>query len=204
MESFSGQALCRTRHAAHARRRRLRARGSIAARRRSADLGLSMLEVVVSATLVVAILFASATLFDSSRSLASSLGNERTAMIRVDRSLTRLKGDIRSASLATASHLDGSSFDDGDTGAGLSIRTVRANGAAPALLTTIVFSYDSARGELVRRQGQIETVVARGITAFTVTRDDTAFVFSVTSAAGPEDDRGRTSRGSLRVVARNP
>ena len=58
--------------------------------------------------------------------------------------------------------------------------------------------------ELIRREGLIETLLARGITGFTAERQGSSFVFTVSAESGPNDDRRRQASGSLRVMARNP
>lgn len=176
--------------------------------RRNRAAGLTLIEVVIATVLLVAVLGSAVTLLDTSNDLAQSVNDERAASMRVDRALGAIADEFRKGSLATATHLDGTTFSDGDTGTGFQIRPIEGWNGAAIQGTQVRYEYSvpagATEGELIRREGPIETLLARGITSFDVSRDRSAFVFTVTAASGPMDDRRRTATGSLRVMARNP
>lgn len=174
-------------------------------RRRS---GLTLVEVAVSVVLLVGVLGGAISLMDTSVGLAQSVNDERAAAMRVDRALGAIADEFRKGSLATATHLDDSTFSDGDTGAGFRIRPVNGwNGVAQQgnqITYSFVLPSGATEGQLIRQEDVVQTVLARGITSFTVTRQGSSFVFSVTARSGPDDDRRRTASGTVRVMARNP
>ena len=170
--------------------------------------GMTLIEVLIAVVLLSAVLGSAMTLLDTSNDLAQSVNDERAAAMRVDRALSAIADEFRRGSLATATHLDGTTFSDTDTGTGFQIRPIEGWDGAAVLGDQIRYEYSIAAGasdgELVRREGAIETLLARGITSFAVERSGSAFVFTVTAASGQLDDRRRTASGSLRVMARNP
>ncbi len=166
--------------------------------------GFTLIETIIATTLVAAILGGAISLLDASQKLAESATNERTAARRVDRALTRMSQELRRGSLATVRQLDASSFDDGETDLGFSVQPVTGWDGGPILGDRVTYEFDATTGELVRDDGLVETVLSRGLTAFTVSRTDTMFTFSTATTAGPTDDRRRTATGTLSMVARNP
>ena len=175
---------------------------------RPSQSGMTLIEVVIATVLLVAVLGSALTLLDTSNSLAQSVNDERAAAMRVDRALGSIADEFRKGSLATATHLDGTTFSDGDAGDGFQIRPIEGWNGAAVLGTQIRYELSievgAPAGELVRREGSIETLLARGITDFSVTRDGSSFLFTVQSQSGQQDDRLRTASGTLRVMARNP
>ncbi len=176
-------------------------------RRRSAR-GFTLVETVISVALVVGVLGAAVALLDTSNDLAQSVNDERAAAIRVDKGLTSISEEFRKGSLATVLHLDGTTFSDGDTDVGFMMRRVVGwNGStvqSAQVRYEVVTSSGFGTGELIRQEGTLQTVLARGITAFRVTRSGTSFTFQIDAASGQTDDRQRKASGSVRVVARNP
>ena len=170
--------------------------------------GLTLVEVVISVVLLAAVLGGAVTLLDTSSDLAQSVNDERAAAMRVDRALGAIADEFRRGSLATATQLDGTTFSDGETDTGFQIRPIQGWDGAAVLGTQVRYEFSidagATEGELVRRSGAIETLLARGITSFSVQRTGSAFVFTVTAESGPNDDRRRRSSGSLQVMARNP
>lgn len=170
--------------------------------------GLTLVEVVISVVLLAGVLGSALALLDTSSDLAQSVNDERAAATRVDRALAKIADEFRKGSLASAAHLDETNFSDGDTGTGFRIRKTLGWDGGPILGEEVCYELvvpaGAAEGELVRREGAIETVLARGVTSFQVTRNGSAFDFTATAASGQTDDRRRTATGSLRVMARNP
>jgi len=176
--------------------------------RTPAEAGLTLVEVVIAVVLLAAVLGSAVTLLDTSSDLAQSVNDERAAAMRVDRALASIADEFRKGSLATAQHLDGSTFSDGDTGTAFQIQPILGWDGTAILGTQVRYEYTIAagatEGELVRREGAIETLLARGITSFGIQRIGSAFEFTVTAESGQTDDRRRRASGSLRVMARNP
>jgi prepilin-type N-terminal cleavage/methylation domain-containing protein len=170
--------------------------------------GLTLIEVMIAVVLLTAILGSAVTLLDTSNELAQSVNHERAAASRVDRALAVISDEFRKGSLATVTHLDDSTFSDGDTGTGFHIRPVEGWNGSAILGDQVEYEFSlpvgETEGELVRREGGLETLLARGITSFSAERIGSSFEFTVTAESGPEDDRRRRSSGSLRVMARNP
>ena len=170
--------------------------------------GLTLVEIVIAVVLLAAVLGSAVTLLETSGDLAQSVNDERAASMRVDRALSSIADEFRKGSLATATHVDGSTFSDGDTDVGFQIRPIEGWNGSAVLGDQVRYEFSlpvgAADGELVRREGAVETLLARGITSFTVERSGSAFVFTVAAASGQLDDRRRVATGSLQVMARNP
>lgn len=177
-------------------------------RRVRSDRGLTLLEVTIAVVLIASVAGGALALLDSSNALTRSVNDQRAAALRVDRALASISDEFRKGSLATAVHLDGTTFGDGESGTGFQIRPVRGwNGS---VLTGDLVRYEfelptgATEGELVRTEGGVETVLVRGITSFDVSRSGNVFVFKASSRSGPTDDRERRASGEIRVMARNP
>ncbi len=177
-------------------------------RRRERECGLTLVEIVIATALLAAVLASAVKLLDASNDLARSMSDERAAAMRIDRALGSISDEFRRGSLATITHLDGTPFTDGDTGTGFRLQPIDGWNGGPVLGTELRYEFSlpigAAEGELVRREGVVETILARGITSFAVTRTANSFDFAVTAGAGPANDRRRLARGSIRVMARNP
>ena len=172
------------------------------------SLGLSLVETTVSISLAAAVLGGATALMDASDALAKSANDRSAAVNRVDRSLAPFAEAVRMGSLASMRHLDGSTFDDGESGVGFTIQPVRGFSGTPTLGAPVTYRLDlpiaAASGEMVGVEGAVETLLARGITSFTVSRAANLLTFQISSRSGPTNDRARTGTGSLQVVARNP
>ena len=170
--------------------------------------GLTLIEVVIAVTLLVAVLGSALSLLETSTDLAQSVNDERAASMRVDRALSKIADEFRRGSLATVTHLDSSTFSDGDTGTGFQINPIEGWSGSAVLGDQIRYEFlrgvGATEGELIRTQDGVQIVLARQITGFSVARTGSSFEFSVTARSGPTDDRERVSSGSLTVMARNP
>jgi len=170
--------------------------------------GLTLIEVVVATALLAGVLGGAFSLLDTSIDLSQSVNDERAAAMRVDRALGAIADEFRKGSLATAAHPDGSTFADGDTDTAFQLRPVTGWDGTAQQGTQVGYSFvvpsGATEGQLVRQEGALQTVLARGITTFTVTRSGSSFLFAVTAQSGPADDRRRTASGNFRVLARNP
>jgi len=175
---------------------------------RTSSRGLTLIEVTVSVTLMVAVLGSAFALLDSSSELAQSVSDQRVASTRVDRALSAIADEFRKGSLATVQHPDGTTFSDTETDSGFQIRPVSGwnGGAVQGEFVTyqLILEPGATEGDLVRQELSVQTVLARSITSFTATRAGSAFTFQVTAFSGQMDHRRRSSTGTLRVMARNP
>ncbi len=176
--------------------------------RHGRSAGFTLIEVVIAMALMSIVLGGAVTLINTSTSLAQSIDNERIAAQRVDRALAKIADEFRKGSLATAVHPDGSTFEDGDAAVGYEIRPVTGWDGALVTGDLIGYRFDidvgATEGEIVKVEDSVETLLARGVTAFTVARSGNVFIFGVSARSGPTDDRERTATGELRVMARNP
>lgn len=170
--------------------------------------GLSLIEVMISATLGVMVLGGSGVLLTASNELALSANRTTTVQTRVDRALWPIVHEIRRASLATIRKADDTTFSDGETSVGISIsRVVGFDGSpilGPRTLYRLVTPAGAARGNLVAVSQGRTRVVARNVTAFSVTRTGRTFSLQISTREGPADDRGRSTAGSVAVAPRNP
>jgi len=169
---------------------------------------MTLVEVTIAVTLMAAVLGSAFALLDTSSGLAQSVSDQRVASMRVDRALSAIADEFRKGSLATAQHPDGTTFSDTDTDSGFQIRPITAwNGSASQadfVSYQLIRAAGATEGDLVRQELSVQTIVARSITSFNVSRAGSAFVFEITAASGQLDDRRRIATGTLRVMARNP
>jgi hypothetical protein len=167
-----------------------------------------MVELAVSATLLVGVLAGTNAMVSASSDLSRSTTDEGTASARSDRALQLLSTAIRRGSLATLQHLDDSAFVDGETDTGFKIQeNVGYNGDA-VLDTVATYWFELPTGKI---EGSIKVtqdgftrVLATGVTAFSVRRTGTLLTFDVSTRSGPTDARERTSHAIVRVATRNP
>lgn len=175
---------------------------------RSSEHGFTLLEMVISTVVLTAVLGGAYMLMLSSQDLATSATNDQIALDRVDRALASAAKEVRWGSLASARKLDGTTFSDGDADNGFALR--RVEGWSGTAVTGDLVQYQlvvptgETEGELVRSEGGLQTVVARGLTGFQVARAGDLFTLTASSQSGPDDDRLRTATGSVQITARNP
>ena len=174
---------------------------------RRALSGLTLIETVVGAALLSIVAGVAFQLLEASRDLAESSCNQHLADVRVDRGLAMIERDFRSGSLSSAQHMDGTPFGDGESGAGFAIRPVVGWEGGAVLGELVEYRLEiqagESDGEVVRTVGAIETTLATEVTSFVVTRTGTEFTMTMAARSGPDDDRGRSATGTLRVLARN-
>jgi hypothetical protein len=169
---------------------------------RRGDVGHTIVELTLSATILVGVLTGAHMMVSSSGGLASSSANQGVASNRVSRSLHVMTDALRRGSLASARHLDGSNFADGDVEAGFQIREVEAYRGGPVLGSLTSYRLDA--GQVIRSENGVEEVLANGVTALSVTRTGNIFIISISARSGPTDDRGRVAVASEQALARNP
>jgi len=169
--------------------------------------GFTLLEVVTATTIAGVLVGSAVRLLLTTGDLAFTATHQRTASQRVERTLTRVGAELRRSSAASAEHADGSTFADGETGTALSIRPVSGWEGAAVLGDRIQYRLEvpagATEGELIRDDGLIETLIARRVSGFDVARDGSVFTVTVSARSGPDDDRERTSTGSLSILTRN-
>lgn len=176
-------------------------------RGRLAQSGRTVIEVIIAAALLAFVVGGTVHLLSTSRQLAISSADQHLCDMRTERGLAAIERDLRQGSLASIQHLDGTTFADGDSGAGLTFLPVTGWSGAAVLGDPIEYRLDlpsgETEGDLVRSVAGIETTLATGVTEFTATRTGQVFAFTLSTRAGPDDDRGRSSSGTLSVVTRN-
>lgn len=177
-------------------------------RRSRSARGLTIVEVTISAALLVGVLAGTNALVATSSGLARSTSDEGTAGARADRALQLLTQAIRHGSMATLQHVNGSAFADGESGTGFKIQAdVGYNGTA--ILGTVA-TYQIAipggatEGSITQTQDGITRILVSGVTAFTVTRAGTLLTLDVSTRAGPADDRRRAVHAIVQATTRNP
>jgi len=177
-------------------------------RRGRSARGLTIVEVTVSAALLVGVLAGTNALVSASSGLARSTSDEGTAGARADRALQLLTQAIRHGSMATLQHVDGSAFVNGENGTGFKIQAdVGYNGSAIlGTVATYQFSLPggATEGSIVRIQDGITRILVNGVTAFTVTRTGTLLTLDVSTRSGPTDDRKRSVHAIVQATTRNP
>lgn len=170
--------------------------------------GFSILEVTVSVAALGGLLIVAGVVLRSAGGLAQSAADEGTVSNRVQQSLVPVANEIRRASFATFQGLDGTAFSDGETDVGIRYRRVVGFNGAPVLAAPSVVRFvrptGAATGEVLLDQGGVTMVLARQVTAFSVTRAGESFTVQVTARAGGADDTGRSQTGRMVVRARNP
>lgn len=177
-------------------------------RRRSA-LGLSAWEVVVATFLGFGVIGGGIAVTQSSTAVAASSAWDDSASRHVEQVLRALTDSVRTGSLATVRRPDGvTALLDGGSDAGISIQRVLGYAGDVQLDTAVTYTLEippgATSGDVLRRQGGVTQVVARGVTSLSVTRAGDNFTIVVAAHSGPEDDRGRNARGSVTVRTRNP
>jgi hypothetical protein len=170
--------------------------------------GMTIVEVAVSATILIAILAGTNAMMDTSSGVAQSTTNQGNASARADRALQLLASAIRKGSLATLQKLDGSTFSDGQNDVGFKIQEDTGyNGSAilgPITTYQFVLPVGATEGSITQTQNGVGRVLVNGVTAFTVTRAGDLLTLDVQTESGPADDRLRTVHGVVQVTTRNP
>lgn len=168
-----------------------------------------MIEMAVATVSSVLLIGAGVLLVSASGDAANSTIRTQTVQTRADRAIWPVVRDIRRGSLATLQQLDGTTFDDGTTGTGLSM--VPVTGWDGAALTGDRFTYwlaidaGETTGELMRSQtGMPDRVIASNVTDFTITRTDQRLVVTLSVRTGPDDHRGRAATATVEINPRNP
>ena len=172
--------------------------------RRRGERGFTLLETLVAAVLLVFVLGAAIGLMRTTRGLSESVHYSQQASQRIDQALAHTTDALRQGSVATMTTPDGTAFDDGTTASGFTIRPVVGYSGTPTLGDAATIGLDTTTGELVRAEGLIQTVLARNIESFEISRDGNRFTVTAASSAGPDDDRRRSVSATVRVLARNP
>jgi hypothetical protein len=165
---------------------------------------MTLIEVVIASTTLVAVLLGAEMMVSASSGVAQSTNDQGIANERAARVLRKLSGSLRKGSLASARRLDGLSFLDGGNDSGFQIREVLNFNGTPILGGLVSYRFDSATGEVIESEDGFDTVIAREVTSFSVQRSGTMFIFDVRTRSGPTDDRGRTAHATMQVAARNP
>jgi hypothetical protein len=176
-------------------------------RNRSAR-GLTILQTLISAALLVIVLAGANAMVSAGTNVAQSTTNLGTASNRADHSLSAIADALRRGSLASVRLLNDTAFTDGSSDTGFKIRTVQTFTGTPVLSTPITYRLDTpsgaSSGSLTRTQDGISRVLATGVTAFTVSRAGSLFTLDIRTRSGPTDDRARTIHAAVQVAARNP
>ena len=173
-------------------------------RRLRSSKGLTLLELIISASLSAVVLLGAGSMVSASTNLSQSSTNVGESTRRVDATLGELADAIRRGSLASARRSDGTNFASGTTDSGIQIRRVVGFRGTPVTSDLVAYRWDSTTGDVLRVEDAVVSILASHVTAFAITRTADLFTVTLTSRSGPQDDRGRTATGMLQIAARNP
>ena len=170
--------------------------------------GTSLVEVVLSLSAVLAVLAGAGAVAKSSNDLATSSGLADGSSRRVQRVLDTFADEIRRASQASITRVDGSAFETGATYRSFRYQRVTGYGGTlqvgPQLMIRYLRANTAPDGTVVRMNGSVQEILARNVTEFSVTRNGTAYTARVAVRLGGPTDRGRVARGEVTVQTRNP
>jgi hypothetical protein len=169
---------------------------------------MTAVELVIASVLLAVVLAGANMMVSASSGLAQSDNHVGIASNRSAHVLRTMTAAVRRASLASVRVLDGTTFSEGLADTGFQFREV-TNYVGSAVLSNLVeYRLDkpagAVEGQLLHVQDGVSSVIANGITAFSVARTGNVFTFDVRTRSGPLDDRGRTAHATVQVVARNP
>jgi hypothetical protein len=177
-------------------------------RQRLAASGFTVLEMLISAVVLVVVLAATAGLVEASRGLSQTSSDAVVASTRVDRALAPMADALRRGSLASVRRTDGANFGSGSADVGFSVRGIEAWSGRPVESAPVTYRFDlpafATEGEIVRVKDGVEEVLARGVTSFSVSRTGNVFELSIATTSGADAERAGKSAGVIRVSARNP
>jgi hypothetical protein len=177
-------------------------------RRNRSSAGVTIVEIAIGVALSTAVLGGAGMMLSSTGRVAQSTNDGGVASNRAAEVLDELGDALRRGSLASLRRADGTAFADGGTDSGFQVRQVASYSGGQVLAAAVTYRFEppsgDADGVVLRAEGAFETIVARGVTAFTVSRAGTLFTLNVRTRSGPADDRGRTQHAVLQVAARNP
>lgn len=177
-------------------------------RRTRSEGGLTIVEVAISAALLVGVLAGANAMVSASSGVAQSTNNLGIASNKADQTLRKVADAIRRGSIASVLRLDGTYFSAGATDTGFTIREVRTYTGVPVLSSPATYQFvlpsGQLEGSIERTQDGITRVIARGVASFSVSRTGNLFTFVLQTRSGPSDDRLRSIRATLQAAARNP
>ena len=170
--------------------------------------GISIVQTTISAALLVVILGGAATMVSASSALSKSSTDLGNASNRADRTLEALVDAMRVGSVASVLQPDGTYFSDGTTSDGFAIRAVTAyiggRVVGPSVLYRFVLPTGKTEGQIIRTENGVQSVVANGVTAFSITRTINLFTLDIRTRSGPTDDRERRVHATIQTTPRNP
>lgn len=176
-------------------------------RRRTA--GFTLIEFAASSFVGLLVVFAAARLLLGAGDLTDSINHSTRSEERADRALWTAVGMLRSASLSSAEHVDGSSFDDGEQARAVSVVVVDRFEEGVAVGDRMTLRWDlpaagTTEGTLVLEGAGVSRTLARGVTDFLVRREGDGFALELRTDSGPDDSRRRGVRRGVTVTPRTP
>jgi hypothetical protein len=170
--------------------------------------GSSLIEVVLTLSVALAVLSGAGAVAKSSNDLATSSGLADGSSRRVQRVLDAFTDEIRRASTGSITRTDGSAFESGSTYRSFRYQRVTGFGGTlqvgPQMMIRYIRANTAPDGVVVRVNGSVEEVLARNVTEFYVTRNGNTFTARVAVRLGGTGDRARTARGTASAQTRNP
>jgi hypothetical protein len=175
---------------------------------RSRQSGLTILQTLVGAALLVVLLAGANAMVSASNNVAQTTNDLGSASNRADRTLAALSDALRRGSLDSVRLLNDTPFIDGASDQGFRVRQVQVFRGSAILASPVEYRFDlpggATEGSIVRTQDGIQRVLASGVTSFDVSRSGNLFRLDIRTRSGPGDDRGRAVHAALEVAARNP
>ncbi len=167
-----------------------------------------MAEVLIASSLGVAVLSGATVLLQGASERSDASVDRKVAVTRADRALWPLVDDLRKASLASAVTPGDVAFVHGTSDTGIAVEPVIGFRGEVVRGAPIVYRWDipagATTGAVVRIEGGRRRILARGVTAFAITRERSTFHIRLTTAVGANDDRNRTVTATASVSPRNP
>lgn len=170
--------------------------------------GITIVQTTISAALLVVILGAASAMVTASTALSKSSNDLGNASNRANRTLELLADALRRGSIASVLQPNGTYFTDGTTANGFKVRAVTAYIGGRVVGNSVSYDFvlpaGATEGQVIRTDNGVQSVVANGVTAFSVARVGNLFNFDIRTRSGPTDDRGRAVHATVQITPRNP